>query len=75
MFFSRSDIIKSGITLRMFRLNLCSGLPVVALNAENSQEISNRVSGKGAHLEFPGAYGRDSDEKNLRMQVFFVSVY
>lgn len=59
-----SDILIYGITLRMFRLNICLGLPAVALDAENSQEISNRASGKGAHLEFPGAYGRDSDEKN-----------
>ncbi len=44
----------------MFRLNIYLGLPVVALDAENPQGISNRASGKGAHLEFPGAYGRGS---------------
>lgn len=45
----------------MFRLNLLQGLPVVVIGAENLLcRISNSLVRKGAHLEFPGAYGGGS---------------
>lgn len=43
--------------LRMFRLSYYAGLPEVAVGAENPHGISNSLTGKGAHLEFLGAYG------------------